>query len=371
MNKYKFMTKEDEWDYLKLTYEYNVILDNVIITRVRCSFVSNKALFISSIVTEIGPEAFFDCAIEEMYIPDTIKKIGDYAFCNCENLRELYIGKNATFDKPITGIYKYNSYALTKVFRIVNTSSVKEINWKPLANYCLVYDEFDNLDHGIKTSDEGYKIALYRDICLLIEVPKDKIIGGFFELDKITYKGKELKNITMGRCNNLKHKCEACVINADVVEIDRTFEKGILKYISLPESLKIIRKMSFAECRDLLYIKMPKEMALIGAGAFQSAGNLPNYRIPNGIKTLYSFTVPKVYSETDIPSIYIPRSIREIDRYAFCGNVDEDNVNIFYDGTKEEWMKIRKDEYWADKDLPITCTDGIRIEKRSDRRDKN
>ena len=42
-------------------------------------------------VREIGEEAFYFCAMEELELPPNLKVIGDSAFFRCKQLREVYI----------------------------------------------------------------------------------------------------------------------------------------------------------------------------------------------------------------------------------------------------------------------------------------
>ncbi len=42
-------------------------------------------------VREIGEEAFYICAMEELELPPNLKVIGDSAFFRCKQLREVYI----------------------------------------------------------------------------------------------------------------------------------------------------------------------------------------------------------------------------------------------------------------------------------------
>lgn len=367
MNNYKFMSTEEKWAYAKATYELNVYLDNVDIKCVRFNAFKCDTLLIPDIITGIGKGAFQGCSnVSEINIPDSVKVIGDYAFCNCDSLRELQIGCNAKFNKPIVGTYLFNKYSVSKIFRIINKSETKEVDGYRVSDFSLVYDEEENTNHDIKTSDEGYSISLYNDTCILLEVPKEAIQDGYFELNGITLDGKSLGNITIDRCRNLKNKCEACVINADVKCISGTFEMGALKFIRLPDSLDVLTNQAFNGCDKLEFVKMPSKMSYVGNNTFCGCHKLKTVKIPDGITEIYTQAF-SVASE-GLNNIVIPKSVKIIDRMAF--GIDNAKVVIDYLGTIDEWKLIKKDKSWDsfnnDKQTLIKCIDGNYLEKRGD-----
>lgn len=54
-------------------------------------------------VNEIGPKAFLSCkAVERLYLPDGIEKIGDWAFAHMKNLKEMHLpARNLVWGKQV------------------------------------------------------------------------------------------------------------------------------------------------------------------------------------------------------------------------------------------------------------------------------
>ena len=65
---------------------------------------------------------------------------------------------------------------------------------------------------------------------------------------------------------------------------------------------------------------------------------------------------------SDLLSVYIPISVTSIGRHAFAGCWDL--YEIDYEGTKEDWDKIVKTDFWhSGRSLYIKCSDGeIKLE---------
>lgn len=50
-----------------------------------------KKINLPSTLVEIGERAFYDLKIEEIYIPDGVKTIGEYAFCHNNKVKKVRI----------------------------------------------------------------------------------------------------------------------------------------------------------------------------------------------------------------------------------------------------------------------------------------
>lgn len=48
-------------------------------------------LRIKNNITKISGEAFWNCGIEKLYIPSSVKEIGEFAFGQCDQLEEVFI----------------------------------------------------------------------------------------------------------------------------------------------------------------------------------------------------------------------------------------------------------------------------------------
>ena len=114
-------------------------------------------------------------------------------------------------------------------------------------------------------------------------------------------------------------------VNTGMVSVDDDFRDEI-KYAKIVSTTKGIDRYGFRDCKNLTKVTIEDGPTIIGEHAFE------------GCEKLYR--------------IFIPKSINSIGAYAFydCRNLDV----IYYNGTKEEWEEISKDENW--KDPKRTCT---------------
>lgn len=105
------------------------------------------------------------------------------------------------------------------------------------------------------------------------------------------------------------------------------FNKEI-RSVSFPSTLKTIENRAFAECKKLLYVKIPSSVTEIGKSAFYNSGlieaefdegvenigsqafrstNIAEISLPNSVKTVGGYFVNdscKVYAHDSIPSLY-------------------------------------------------------------------
>ncbi len=79
-------------------------------------------------------------------------------------------------------------------------------------------------------------------------------------------------------------------------------------------------------------------------------------RLPSGLKEIPDYCF---YDCKSIKTVFIPKSVQRIGKYAF-GNCTALEV-IYYEGTKEEWDKIVKDENWDYNAGSSTSTGTYRI----------
>lgn len=73
----------------------------------------------------------------------------------------------------------------------------------------------------------------------------------------------------------------------------------------------------------------------IGDYAFNSSVNLEKITIPDGVKSIGEFAFSNC---KNLSEVYLPKSIEKIDPSAF--GYYAPNVNVYYDGTKEDFLKI-------------------------------
>lgn len=134
-----------------------------------------------------------------------------------------------------------------------------------------------------------------------------------------------------------------------------------LRWVTIPESVKVIENLAFAECSGLQAIVIPKSVVSInyyafykcinllnvdlpenvslGEGVFRKCENLKNIIIPEGVKTIYRYTFGEC---TNLETVIIPTSVETLFPNAFS---DSSKVTICVktETIPEGWAQEYKD----------------------------
>lgn len=234
-------------------------------------------------VVYIGRRAFSYSNVEIVHLPNSLDEIGEDAFYSCNQLTQItlpggleYIGESAF----------YNCRKLENV-RIPKT--VKNIGYYAFDCYNY-YQE----NYGIKS----------------IEVdPENKVYasenGVLF--DKAM---TELIKYPSGK------KDKSYAVPEGVVTIsDRAFNYcPEISSVTLPQSVAYIGSYAFYDCGKLIDIDLPKSVETIGEGAFADCSNLESIVIPDGIISVNNATFRNCYH---LSSVVLPSGIVEIGDGAF------------------------------------------------------
>lgn len=220
----------------------------------------------AAIIDSIPSFQFYnDCKINEIYLPTSIRKIGDNAFYGCNNLRLSkltlesceHVGKNAFFNASIEKIIFKKSIIIGD--NAFSNSRVSSIDFNESAN--IGHNSFDN--------------------CKL--------------LTEITF--KRPSSIGAGafrKCTGLTH-------------------------VRLPELSKTLGKEAFRDCSNLTQVEFPEKGFVIGEYAFYNCENLASLNLNgNGYKI-----APYAFANTGIKSLSLNNNIDYIGAYAFsnCANL--------------------------------------------------
>lgn len=257
----------------------------------------------------IAPFAFDYCNISSIVIPKGVKKIGQYAFWNCENLSNISISDSVIsigngafegtkwFENQNDGIvyagkvvYTYkgdipeNKKIVLKNDTISiaddafnNRSKLAEIvipdNVTHIGDYAFYYTQINNVSIGSNVTNIG-KYAFYNCDFTNVTIP-DKVIT--------------IGEYAFGKCNNL---------------ID----------ITIPDNTIIIGNGAFEGCSELRTTNIGNSVISIGDEAFQNCVNLEEVKSGNNIKYIGS---QAFLNCSKIENIVLPDSITYIGKDAF------------------------------------------------------
>lgn len=134
--------------------------------------------------------------------------------------------------------------------------------------------------------------------------------------------------------------------------------------IEIPNSILNIGNWAFKDCKSLIDVKMPSYMEAIGERAFNNCYNLKHIEIPEGVSELGTATFKGCNTLTQIE---LSKSIIKLWNHVFdeCNNLNKVILNkeikqinnyvfsdcsnlkeLIYKGTKKEWDQILKLVDW-------------------------
>ena len=258
------------------------------------NFKGLKTVLIGNSTTNIEKYAFRGCGITIIEIPKSVTKIAEYAFSECRELENLIIcgGRNhisisekAFADCMIKEIYLgrncscYNSYYVQSPFY-----------------------ELDSLQNVLigKQVSRIYDRAFSN--CGLLKELKIEDSADSIEIESNFYESP-IENLYLGR---------------NIVEsLERPFsDMETLKNVQIGDSVTRINKYAFSGCIGLNAIVIPDSVESIGQGAFSGCGELKDVRFGTSVKVIGSYAFSGC---ENIHSIVLPASVEIIGSQSFYG----------------------------------------------------
>lgn len=201
-------------------------------------------------VTEIAEAAYYRTNLTEVIIPDSVEKIGYWAFDDCKNIKGIYIPKNVQYIENYA--FENNSQMLIMFESDVLPETGGEA-WNRYADCIMSVDRY-----GIADGEYYYCITKNNEAT----------IGAYYGSEK----NVEIPEQIQG---------------APVVRISGTFASNeYLESVTLPENLKEIGKCTFYYCKNLNNVDIPQNVTNIGAYAFHFCQNIEKVIIPDKVKNI-------------------------------------------------------------------------------------
>ena len=247
-----------------------------------------KSVTIPEGVEEITFCAFAsNTSITAVYLPKSIKVIGNQAFAGCDHLAEI------VFNSETEELDYIDDNAFS------GCSALKKINLPKHIN--KLGDEAFN-GCNIPTSNAGFEIVnnilvRYSGNDTIVNVPK-----GITVIGPNAFHGRQIKKIILP--DGVKTIC------------NRAFNSlKSLSEVSIPESLETIENSAFSFCGKLESVDL-SGVINIGAEAFRYCSSLKDIVLPEKLKVLSSSAFAECES---LREITIPGSVQRIGVRAFCG----------------------------------------------------
>ena len=273
-------------------------------------YINNNLAENIKINSNIYQYAFYNCkSLKSIEIGNESVDIGDSAFYNCENLINVNIS---------------NSLEQINQFAFFNCTNLKNINIGNNLQY-IGDSAFYNCEQANINIPDDNKIKYFRKNC-------------FYNCKKL--KSFKFYEFTESIYEYAFSKCES------LTEIDISNDDIEIEY------------SAFAECINLTKLSIPKIPPFRVLGYYFGNNTNENcesvyqgdkyYRIPKTLKTIIlkndKYVVDDCFFNCSmIENITIPKSVNSIGENAFknCTNLK----NIYYCGTIDDWVKIRKNSY--------------------------
>lgn len=236
--------------------------------------------------------------LEEVIIPDSVKKIGQYAFWRCESLQSVQLPDNL---EEVSGTAFYDT------------------PW-----YESLEDEFVIVGDGIliKYNGTGGQVRIPDGV--------KRIEGAFNGCEELT--GVQFPDSleAIGEC---------------------AFSFAGFTELEIPDTVRYIGRDAFAACASLKKVIIGNGVTEIGLGAFEICNSLEEVTLGEQIKIVG----PLAFFDTALKEITLPDSVRTIGYQAFmlCSQLSRvkngKNVTIVdywaFDGTK--WLNEKTDRFVA------------------------
>ena len=232
---------------------------------------------------------------------------------------------------------------------------IKE-NWEDINenNFSELYRNLMTEDIGVEEYVSFTKLLLAAGIDPLVymeEVPPYYLYSSDVKEVYLPGNIKEISENAFDYCRDLKKVTWSP--NLEKIGKDAFIDSGI-EEARLPSSLYLLGEGAFSGCKDLREIALPPHMHKIPEAAFSGCASLESIEIPGNIIEIGFIAFHQCYS---IKQITLNRGLAHVGKGGIPSGIDYPNLKeIKYNGTKEDWKKIKFD---SPLEINVRCSDGI------------
>lgn len=314
---YVFFSFEDSYNHLEsiIVDDGNAVYDS----RENCN----------AIIKKNGNELVTGC--QNTFIPDSVKKIGSYAFWHCDGLTDIEIPNSVT-SIEISAFCRCRGLTSIKIPSGVTNIETAAFSWCSgltsieVDDGNTVYDSREDCEAIIKK--EGNELILG---CKNTTIPEgiEKIgVAAFSECVGLT--SIEIPNSVTSIGSSAFSWCRGLTsieIPSSTTSIGAFAFIGCsgLTSIEIPSSVTSIEASAFSWCSGLTSIKIPNSVTSIEAYAFNGCSGLTSIEIPSSVTSIENSVFDGC---SGLTSIEIPSSITSIGAYAFDGCTGLTSIKI-------------------------------------------
>ena len=311
-----------------------------------------KTIIIPDTVEKIGDYAFGGLsALTSITIPDSVNSIGEQAFCNCKSLKSITIPcstgpdsfagcdnlENVTF---LDGATSIEGFAYCKSLKSISLpASIIEIGWYTF-EYCPSLESITLPDSVRYIGTHAFEGSALKSINIpnglsvienknafskcdkLVDLTVDMNLSKFFELNGGINIGK-ITSLTLGKnvTNIDASELESFTSLNDLqVDPDNLYYSSVDGVLYNKDKTKIVYIS-----KNATSLTIPDGTTAIEDNAFEGYKNLESVIIPNSVTTIGKSAFSGCSS---LKSVTIPNSVKSIGAYAFDGCTNLTSVTI-------------------------------------------
>lgn len=338
-----------------------------------------KSINMPDTLKVIGGGAFQKCtSLESIRIPDNIEEIGMWAFMACSSLKsiklpsslknlgngvfyECYSLENVTLENGITSIPCEAFDLCTSLKSIVIPESVKSIEGEAFAG-CSALENVTMSDNITSIKDHAFHNCIALQSIYIpknIEVLNQLAFLSCYNIKDITFNDtKEKWNNILKYGSPFEQLTQYTVhcIDGDITTnalFSFTYEPGV----AYKEFGYSITGVTVCKSNDVVFPEyiFGEKVVMIRGKLFENNTSITSAVIPSHVE----YAGSGLFSGcTNLKSVTLPNTLQDIKFRLFEGCTSL--TDIYFKGTKAEWVSLKKYSQWDDNtpDYTIHCTDG-------------
>ena len=263
--------------------------------------------------------------LKEVYLPTTLKIIGEEAFAECSKLTQIHFPEGLDSIAP-RAFYKSGLSGELSIPTKLRVIGKQAFGWTKLNKVVINSDVLAAEDGTMYTIGGNSVFAYCKDLteltvkegCSMLEVGFESCsslttVSLPSTLRQIGHKSGSTHNYIFNRCKSL----ESINLPENIWFIGyNAFANTSIHKIVVPNNVQYLWKYAFHKCTSLEEVAMPKQLRQIGQACFEGCTSLGEIEIPDKVTNVDY----KAFADcTSLKTVKFGNSIKTIGRNAFSG----------------------------------------------------